>query len=417
MSLARSLINSYSAIVYTYKTIGTEKLASHYLGWEEVKELAKYYRGEMALLQTCNRIEIYLFSKNSASSQEILRYLNQVHGKEISSDAITLVGEDAIKHLFEVASGIDSLSVGEYEILSQIKNSLKDSIRLGIGSKHMRALMERALKVGRRVRLETSISKGKVGVHSLAVEFTKTIVKDLSSRKIAIVGAGEIASKLALILHNEGARNVTIFNRTFERGRDLAVKYGFSYFPLDFNRLHNYDVIFSAIFYPEKIKNISNSVIVDLGSPPVFEGANVYTLKDLEVLSKARLEERQREIQKAKEIIKEGIKDFEKDCLNLIYDEFVAEFMNKIEEIRREEVERAVKMLGGDSKTREILDAMSRSMNKKTFSPLFENLKRATERGEINYINLVTSLFTHEGISQSKTKEIKTEQEYKGHDS
>ncbi|WP_252896589.1 glutamyl-tRNA reductase [Metallosphaera hakonensis] len=254
MGLVSDIIDSYSAIVYTYKTIGVDKLASHYLGWNEIKELAKYYRGEMALLQTCNRIEIYMFSRDRSSKRELLHYLNEVHHANISMDATILDGRDAIRHLFEVSAGIDSLSVGEYEILKQIKEAMKSSIQLGIGSKYMRSLLERSLKVGRRVRLETDISKGKVGVYSLAVEFAKKLVGDVKKRRIAVLGAGEIAQKLALILHNEGAGDVTIFNRTFEKGRDLAVKFGYSYFPLDFSRLRNYDLIFSAIFYPEKVK-------------------------------------------------------------------------------------------------------------------------------------------------------------------
>ena len=418
MNPVNDIIDSYSAIVYTHKTVGVEKLASHYLGWNEIKELSKYYDGEMAVLQTCNRIEIYLFSRNKSSVNEILHYLNEVHNKVISTDATILRGEEAIKHLFEVASGIDSLSVGEYEILKQIKDTMMDSIKLGIGSRYIRALLERSLKVGRRVRLETGISRGKVGVYSLAVEFAKSRFGDILGKKIAILGAGEIGGKLALILHNEGATDVTIFNRTFERGRNLAIKYGYSYFPLDFSRLHNYDIIFSAIFYPEKVKAPEGTVVIDLGSPPVFEGSNVYTLKDLEELSKATLEERQREIERAESIIREGLEEFRKDCLNLVYDNFVSSFMSRVEETRKEEVERALKVLGDDSEeTREVLEAMTRSMIKKIFSPMFQNLRRAVENNEINYINLATSLLTHGGISQDKTKEIKTEQEYKGRSS
>ncbi|MCG3109406.1 Glutamyl-tRNA reductase [Metallosphaera sp. J1] len=418
MNIANDIMDSYSAIVYTHKTVGVDKLASHYLGWNEIKELSKYYDGEMAVLQTCNRIEIYLFSRDRSSVSEILHYLNEVHNKVISTDATILRGRDAVKHLFEVASGIDSLSVGEYEILKQIKDAMRDSMKLGIGSRYMRALLERSLKVGRRVRLETAISRGKVGVYSLAVEFAKSRFGDIVNKRIAILGAGEIGGKLALILHNEGATDVTIFNRTFERGRNLAIKYGYSYFPLDFSRLHNYDIIFSAIFYPDKVKAPEGTVVIDLGSPPVFEGPNVYTLKDLEELSRAKLEERQKEVEKAQSIIEEGLEDFRKDCLKLVYDDFVSSFMSRVEETRKEEVERALRVLGDNSQeTRDVLDAMTRSMIKKIFSPMFQNMRRAVENNEINYINLATSLFTHGGISQDKTEKVKAEQEYKGRSS
>ncbi|MEM0169522.1 MAG: glutamyl-tRNA reductase, partial [Metallosphaera sp.] len=185
MDLVSKVINSYAAVVYTYKTIGIEKLASHYLGYNEIKELSKHFKGEMTLLQTCNRIELYLYSEDDNLSK-VLDYLNQVHNREISSDATILRGKEAITHLFEVASGIDSLSVGEYEILKQIKDSMKEATKLGLASKHMRCLLERSLKVGRKVRLETGISKGKVGVYSLAVEYAKRLLGDISDKKIAI---------------------------------------------------------------------------------------------------------------------------------------------------------------------------------------------------------------------------------------
>ncbi|MEM3268717.1 MAG: glutamyl-tRNA reductase, partial [Metallosphaera sp.] len=375
MDLVSKVINSYAAVVYTYKTIGIEKLASHYLGYNEIKELSKHFKGEMTLLQTCNRIELYLYSEDDNLSK-VLDYLNQVHNREISSDATILRGKEAITHLFEVASGIDSLSVGEYEILKQIKDSMKEATKLGLASKHMRCLLERSLKVGRKVRLETGISKGKVGVYSLAVEYAKRLLGDISDKKIAILGAGEIGTKLALILHNEGVKDVTIFNRTNERGRNVAIKYGYSFLPLDFSKLSNYDLVFSAIFYPEKVRAPERSVVIDLGSPSIFEGKNVYTLRDLEAVSQAKLEERRKEIDSAKGIIENGLREFENDCLDIIYDNFVSSFMSKVEQIRESEVTRALRVLETeDPKTKEVLDAMTRSMIKKIFSPMFENLR------------------------------------------
>ncbi|MEL9970228.1 MAG: glutamyl-tRNA reductase [Metallosphaera sp.] len=414
MDLVSKVINSYAAVVYTYKTIGIEKLASHYLGYNEIKELSKHFKGEMTLLQTCNRIELYLYSEDDNLSK-VLDYLNQVHNREISSDATILRGKEAITHLFEVASGIDSLSVGEYEILKQIKDSMKEATKLGLASKHMRCLLERSLKVGRKVRLETGISKGKVGVYSLAVEYAKRLLGDISDKKIAILGAGEIGTKLALILHNEGVKDVTIFNRTNERGRNVAIKYGYSFLPLDFSKLSNYDLVFSAIFYPEKVRAPERSVVIDLGSPSIFEGKNVYTLRDLEAVSQAKLEERRKEIDSAKGIIENGLREFENDCLDIIYDNFVSSFMSKVEQIRESEVTRALRVLETeDPKTKEVLDAMTRSMIKKIFSPMFENLRRAVESNEVNHINLAVSLFSYGGISEDKAKEVKAEQEHKG---
>ncbi|MEM0169550.1 MAG: glutamyl-tRNA reductase, partial [Metallosphaera sp.] len=173
--------------------------------------------------------------------------------------------------------------------------------------------------------------------------------------------------------------------------------------------------VFSAIFYPEKVRAPERSVVIDLGSPSIFEGKNVYTLRDLEAVSQAKLEERRKEIDSAKGIIENGLREFENDCLDIIYDNFVSSFMSKVEQIRESEVTRALRVLETeDPKTKEVLDAMTRSMIKKIFSPMFENLRRAVESNEVNHINLAVSLFSYGGISEDKAKEVKAEQEHKG---
>ncbi|MBW9140654.1 MAG: glutamyl-tRNA reductase [Candidatus Aramenus sp.] len=410
MNVLENEINErYYAIIYTYKTIGIQKLADHYLKEEEIKELSRHFNGEMALLQTCNRIELYLYTRRPDEVKKLLEYLDHVHTRKISEDAVVLKGMDAVAHLFEVSAGIDSLSIGEYEILSQIKLALQNARRINITGKHIEVLLDRAIKVGRRVRLSTNISKGKVGVYSLAIELAKVKLGDLSERKICVIGAGEMARKLTFMLNKEGAKNVTVLNRTVERAREIAEKYGYAYGGLDLSVIGNFDVVFSAIYYPSSVEVNGSNLLFDLSSPPVFKGNNVITLEDLQQLSSKYLEQRKKDIEVAKEIIRNSLEEFVKDYENMVYDDLVSELMGKIEKIRKEEVQRAAKKLNDNNKE-EILNAMTKSMIKKIFSPLLMKIRLALENNDINYINFILELFNNGKLPDVKTEEVKEQQ-------
>ncbi len=414
MSILNEIEEKYFAIIYTYKTIGFDNLSSHYLRENEISLIHNIVGSQMVIIQTCNRIEIYLYSEDPSTPTKLLNFLDQVHGKKISTDATILNGTRAIEHLFEVASGIDSMAIGEYEILSQVKLSLENAKKLNMVGKELETLFNRAIKTGRRVRQLTGISKGKVGLYSIAIELAKTRV-DLKHANLAVIGAGQIGSRLVSMLNSEGAKNVTILNRTIEKAKELAEKYGYSYDNLDFTKLNAFDVIFSAIFYPRIIR-IDNKFIIDLSSPPIFQGNNVYTLKNLQQISEEIRKKRMSEVNKAKEIIEEGIRDFVLDYENLKYDMIVSQIMKSVEEIRQNEVKRALKELNGDN-AEEVLNAMTKSMIKKMFYPLLSKIKEAVRNNETNYINLIMELFNNGELPNSKTKEIEEKQVNKRYDS
>ncbi|MEM4884988.1 MAG: NAD(P)-binding domain-containing protein, partial [Saccharolobus sp.] len=196
-----------------------------------------------------------------------------VHNAPIGNKAKILCGKDSIKHLFLVASGADSLSVGEYEILSQIKDSIEMFKKLNISGKYLNILFERALKVGRKVREKTGISKGKVGIYSLAVDIAKKSIGTFSDKRIAVVGAGEMAEKITYMLYKENAKNVTILNRTVDRAKNLASKYGYKYEILDLDKIKDFDLVFVAINHDNlKLENKWNTLIIDISVPPLFTG-------------------------------------------------------------------------------------------------------------------------------------------------
>lgn len=409
MSIVNEINNRYYAILFTYKTVGFSNLASHYLRDDEIKILHDAISTEMGVIQTCNRIEIYLYTEDDQKIYNLLSFLDKIHKREISKDATVLKGFEAIKHLFQVTSGLDSLAIGEYEILGQVKLALDNSKKINISGKHIEILFQRAIKVGRKVRKLTDISKGKVGVYSLAVDLAKSKV-DLHNSKVLVIGAGDIASKIISILKSENVKNVTIMNRTLEKAKELANKFEYNYINFDLTKLDDYDVIFSAIFYPYKI-TLNDKLVFDLSFPPVFRGNLVYTLENLQTISSKILEKRIREIDLANKIIEESIPEFIADYENLKYDEIVSQIMSRIEEIRKAEVARAIKKINSNpEEVNEILDAMSRSMIKKIFSPMLMRIRDYVKNDEKDYINLVLEIFNYGKLSDIKTKEIEEKQ-------
>ncbi|AWR97346.1 glutamyl-tRNA reductase [Acidianus sulfidivorans JP7] len=409
MSITDEINEKYYAILYTYKTVGFSNLSSHYLRDSEIKLLHNLVSTEMIILQTCNRVELYLYADDYGKVEELLHFLDNVHKKEISKDATILKGYDAIKHLFKVASGLDSLSIGEYEILGQVKLALNNARKLGISGKYIDALFERAIKIGRKVRKETNISKGKVGLYSLAIDLVKSKT-DISKAKILVIGAGEIGSKIVSMLKSVNAKNVTIMNRTVEKAKELSEKYGYEFTEFNLSKIKDYDIIFSAIFYPSKI-TINDKLVVDLSYPSVFEGNNIYKLEDLQFISTQVAEKRSKEIIEAEKIIEESMGDFISDYEEIIYNQIVSQIMNTIEEIRKAEVERANKEIRKNNEdVDEILDAMSKSMIKKIFSPMLLKIKDYIKTDEKNYINFILELFNYGKLPDNETKEIKKEQ-------
>ncbi len=417
-------IEKYCGIIFSYKTVGMSNLHFYYFRESEIKTLSKIVSSELVILQTCNRVEIYLYSEKAKDLvNNLIEYLNKVHNKPIGNEGLVLCGREVIKHLFQVASGIDSISIGEYEILSQLKSTIEMFEKLGISGKYLRILFERAIKVGREVREKTKISKGKVGIYSLAVEESKKRIGNLDGKKVGVIGAGEMGKKIVRILYNERVNDVTILNRTLEKAKTLASKYGYKYDNFALDKVFNFDAVFVAIennFGNKIVQNNSNTLIVDISVPPLFYGNNVITIEDLEKASHENLKMREEEINKINEIINERVNQFIYDYKKEIYSEFISKIMRRVEDIRRTEVNRAYKELQNiginNEEVLEILNLMTNSMLKKVFQPLFDNVRTIIFNDEesINYINFLIDIFKDGNFSGDKTKKTEEKQVNKG---
>lgn len=190
----------------------------------------KAFLEENLILSTCNRMEIYaLADRNRNYINDIENFLSRFHKLDISEykDRIYIYRDkEAIEHLFKVASGIDSMVIGEMEILRQVKRAYQDARASNTTGKVLNRLFEKAFNTAKEIRTKTLITRGAISVSSLAVRLAKKILGELKDKKVLIIGAGKVGEQSVLYLKKEGIGSISVTNRTLEKAQDLAVRFG-----------------------------------------------------------------------------------------------------------------------------------------------------------------------------------------------
>jgi len=336
---------------------------------------------ESCLISTCNRTEFYLASEDGVPVLElVLRFWAEAKGvdpEELGPHTYSASDMAVVQHLFRVASGLDSMILGETQILGQVRDAWMLASEHGSLGKYLHALFNQAVACGKRVHSETAISQNAVSVSYAAVELAKKIFGSLKGVTVLIVGAGKMADLTARHLLDSGVREVLVCNRTYERAVELARQYSGRAVPWeDLGRsLGEAEVVISSTGAPGYVitldlvreamrhRRYRPLFIVDIAVPQDVEPAagsveNVflYNIDDLEQVVLANLEERKREAQKAERIVAEEVRGFQawfrsQDAVPLI-----RSLREKAEEIRRKELERLFHRLPGlTDREREII--------------------------------------------------------------
>lgn len=309
-----------------------ERLAA--LGAASVREgLAARGWREVVALSTCNRFEVYAVgSAPAAELQDALAaFLDGHAGMPVSPHLKRRADGDAARHLFAVASGLDSLVLGECEILNQVKTAYEAALESGTTGKLTNVLFQRALFVGKAVRGRTGISEGQVSVASVAVELARRIFGDLSASRVMVLGAGETAEKTARHLLSAKAAGLHIANRTWERAAALAATLKadpvrWEAFP---RLLSKVDVVVSSTAAAEPVLTVPMArealaarggrslFIVDIAMPRdvaegvgELDGAYLYTLSDLGALAAENADKRRGESAAAAAVVDGAAGDF-----------------------------------------------------------------------------------------------------------
>ncbi|GAB2695779.1 glutamyl-tRNA reductase [Aliiglaciecola sp. 3_MG-2023] len=288
---------------------------------------------ESVILSTCNRTEIYISTEHSLADKLIqwLATFHNLDSKELICHSYLLEDDEAIRHVMRVASGLDSLVLGEPQILGQVKQAYSNAKNYGAVSSQFEKLFQHTFSVAKKVRTETDIGANAVSVAFAAVQLSKQIFSSLAKTKVLLIGAGETIELVAKHLTNSGVNKITVANRTLSRGTELAEQIHANVITLAQipNVLHDADIVISstASTLPIIGKGMVESALKDRKHKPIFfvdlavprdietevadlDDAYLYSVDDLQHIVEQNLASRQQAADDAELIIKEQAQVF-----------------------------------------------------------------------------------------------------------
>lgn len=286
---------------------------------------------EVVLLSTCNRVEIYGTSPQvNGNVHTILRHLG-AGNEEAASALYVKEGDEAVKHLFQVAGGLDSMVVGETEITGQVKNAYQKAQEAKLTGRVLNRLFQTALQISKEIRTHTNIGRGAVSVGSVAVELAEKIFDDtLAEKTVMIIGAGKMGEACVRHLAKKGARSVLVSNRSFERAQGLAAEFGGRAIRFDdcLSAMVEADIVVSSTGCPQTILNGADVarvmpqrphrplVLIDIAVPrdiaadvQTVENVYLYNIDHLEAIVRENLKSREQELGRCTAIIAERAAD------------------------------------------------------------------------------------------------------------
>tara|TARA_B100001750_G_scaffold145283_1_gene116032 strand:- start:672 stop:1937 length:1266 start_codon:yes stop_codon:yes gene_type:complete len=372
---------------------------------------------ECVILQTCNRIEIFA-TGNETDFDQIKKTWASIAGLEENSfkdNCEVSVNIDVYDHLLKLTSGLDSMVIGEEQILGQIKNSITFARNAKTSGEHLNTLFDKAIRVGTRVRNTTGISKGSVSVGSMAVKLAEENVDDMKLKQILLIGTGEAAALVAKSLKKRGYE-FSISSRTLERSTSFSKTVGGN--PIDFNEILSdfgkYDIVFVATTAPyflvthERIKEALNQknhgmMILDLSNPRTVDekvaelsGIKLMNIDQIAEIVEKNMRTRIGQKNSAEEIIKEELPVLEASMKRLEAEPVVKDVFKNIDSLRIKELQKALNMLGElDDDKKKIIDDLSKAIVESIVTTPMNNLRKHTEQGNTDLLGAVEKLFEY----------------------
>ena len=372
---------------------------------------------ECVILQTCNRVEVFGIG-NQTDIEKIKKTWALLAGLEENAFLDNLEyskGTDVFHHLLNLTSGLDSMVLGEEQILGQIKNSITNARENKWSSEHLNTLFDKTIRVGTRIRNSTGISKGSVSVGSMAVKLAEENVDDMKSKQILLIGTGEAAALVAKSLKRRGYA-FSVSSRTIQRSESFSKTVGGN--PVDFNEIltgfGKYDIVFVATSAPyflvtferiqEALKQKSGGMmLLDLSNPRTVD-EKVAELNNIKLMNIDQIAEmvdknmRSRVGQKntAEQIINEELPVVEASMKRLEAEPIVKDVFKNIDNLRNKELQKALNMLGElDDDKKKIVDELTKAIVESIVSTPMNNLRKETEQGNDDLLEAVSKLFDY----------------------
>jgi glutamyl-tRNA reductase len=374
---------------------------------------ARFPRSEAVLLSTCNRVEVYTAAEDAEGAptqQDVAEFLAGFHGLDvldIFDDLFERSGEEAVRHLFTVAAGLDSMVVGEAQIAAQVKQAYDLALAHGTTGPYTNQVFQAARYVAKRVASETAINEKRVSIASLAVaDFAKRIFERFDDKRVLVIGAGETGEETLRYLQDEGARDVTVVNRDFERAAALAQRWAGRALPWE--RLGvaiaDADLVISATGADRTIVTLADFqrieparyqrdlCILDLAIPrdfdPAIGGAKnvyLYTIDDLEAACERNRRERERQLPAARRIVEQETAKFMAELRHHATGPIIKRLREGWEESRDVELRRLFNRLPDLSdRQRDEIRRFSDKLINTLLHPPLESLRDAAHSGTLH---------------------------------
>ena len=373
---------------------------------------------ECVIIQTCNRIELFAASDNH-SVEKIKSTWASLTGLEENAFRETLEvceNKDAYEHLLKLTSGLESLVVGEEQIIGQIKESISVARQSKASGKRLNKLFDRSIRIGTRIRNSTGIGRGGISLGSMAVKLAEENVDDIKSKHVLLIGTGEAATMVAKSLKKRGYTfNVT--SRTLERSIGFSQTLGGK--PIKFEDIlsgfNNYDVIFVATTAPyflvtfDKMKQAmknkkTGTMILDLSNPrtvdekvAVIPGIKLMNIDQIAEMVDKNMKKRKGKISAVENIISEEVPIIEATMKRLDAEPLVKDVFTNADSLRIKELQKALQMLGEtDEKRIRIIDDLTKAVVESIVSAPMNNLRKASEQGNPELLEIAQKLFNYQ---------------------
>jgi glutamyl-tRNA reductase len=392
---------------------------------------------ETMIVSTCNRVEVYAATRQTGEAiLDLKHFLSQYHGlplKEFDRNLYSFLGQEAVNHIFRVASSLDSMVVGEPQVLGQIKSAYEIAVESKTSGVILHRLLHRAFHVAKRVRTETKIGDSAVSVSSVAVELAQKIFERLEKKAVLLIGAGEMCELAARHLVSGGVEKVWVTNRTYERAVSLAQEFKGEAIAFDeINQgLKKVDIVISATDSPHYLIRYDQMarLIKERRQKPIFfidiadprnvepsvgdiENVYLYNIDDLKKVADENIKDRGKEAQKAEAIVQEEVSKFVNWYHSLEVTPTIVALRNKFEEIRKKELEKTLSLHPGLSdKEKKSLEALTSAIINKILHTPSTLLRQSNEEAMTDsYLDILRTLFqlpeaSPESLDEMKEKE------------
>jgi glutamyl-tRNA reductase len=378
---------------------------------------------EGLILSTCNRVELLTLQDDAADTAQaatsqpqtkadLLRFLHEyfsVPPNDIQPHLYEFREREAVRHLFRVASSLDSMVVGEPQILGQVKDSYTTAREVGAISTHLESLLQRTFTVAKKIRTETQIGSSSVSIASVAVDLARKIFGSLEGKTVLLVGAGKMSELAARHLIEHGAGSILVANRTQSNAEKIAAEFSSAsvltaVIPFDdiYDQAARADIVITSTGSPQKIFSRSHGqhflqrrrnrpmFFIDIAVPRdvdprmnEVEGCFVYDIDDLQQVAAANLADRSREAEAAETIVSREVEKYEQRLQSRDAVPAILALQQSAEAIREAELARSAKRLADLTPAqREAVEAMTRSLTAKLLHPQLTALRESAQTKE-----------------------------------